>query len=306
MMLKILLLGNTGQLGWELHRTLQPLGVVVALDYPELNMADAVSIRKTVRQHHPGLIVNATAYTAVDKAESEPELAEAINATGPAVLAEESRKLNALLIHYSTDYVFDGKKGSPYTETDAPNPINVYGLTKLHGEQAIQSVGGAYLVLRTAWVYTQRTLKERVQASAGSLRGDSFVTKVLQWARQNETLRMVDDQISNPTWARMLAEITAQVLARGHDYIRERAGLYHLAGDGCASRFEWARLILELDPNQHEQMVKEMLPAPTSDFLTPARRPLFSALTCDKFVATFGLRLPPWEAALQMAMERSG
>lgn len=298
-MLKILLLGNTGQLGWELNRTLQPLGVVVALDYPEVNMADAASIRKTVQDHRPEVIVNATAYTAVDKAESELELAEAINGTGSGILAEEARKKNAILIHYSTDYVFDGKKGSPYTETDTPNPINVYGLTKLHGEQAIQQVDGVYLIFRTSWVYTLRT-------SAGSLRRDSFVIKVLQWARQNEVLRIVDDQIANPTWARMLAEITSQVLARGEEYIHERAGLYHLAGSGFASRFEWARLILDLDPNRHEQMVKELLPAPTSDFLTPARRPLYSALNCDKFAATFGVRLPPWEATLRMAIERAG
>ncbi|OIO85641.1 MAG: dTDP-4-dehydrorhamnose reductase [Anaerolineae bacterium CG2_30_58_95] len=302
MMLKILLLGNTGQLGWELHRTLQPLGKVVALDYPEVNMADTVSIRKTVQEHCPEVIINATAYTAVDKAESEPELAEAINATGPAVLAEESHKLNALLIHFSTDYVFDGKKGSPYTETDAPNPINVYGLTKLHGEQAIQAVGGAYLILRTSWVY--------------SLRRESFVSKVLEWARTQKTLRIVDDQIANPTWARMLAEITAQVLARGEEYIHERAGLYHLAGDGYASRLEWARKILEFDPHRETQVCKEILPALTNDFPTPAQRPLFSALNCDNFAATFtlhpagtsrvlrGLRLPPWEAAMRMAMER--
>jgi dTDP-4-dehydrorhamnose reductase len=130
------------------------------------------------------------------------------------------------------------------------------------------------------------------------------VTKTLQWARQNETLRLVDDQISNPTWARMLAETTAQVLARGGDYIRERAGLYHLAGDGFASRLEWARLVLELDPNRHEQKVKEILPAPTSDFPTPATRPLFSALNCDRFTSTFGLRLPSWESTLCMAMDR--
>ncbi|MCX6037717.1 MAG: dTDP-4-dehydrorhamnose reductase, partial [Chloroflexi bacterium] len=248
--MNLLLLGNTGQLGWELQRTLQPLGVVVALDYPEINMADAASIRKTVQEHRPEVIVNATAYTAVDKAESEPELAEAINGTGPGVLAEEARKLKAVLVHYSTDYVFDGTKGAPYMETDLPHPLNVYGESKLAGEQAIQSVDGAYLIMRTAWVY--------------SMRRDSFVSKVLGWARKNETLRIVDDQISNPTWCRTLAEISAQILASGIDYIRGRTGLYHLAGDGYASRFEWARLILELDPNRHAQMVKEFLPAPTS------------------------------------------
>jgi dTDP-4-dehydrorhamnose reductase len=295
MMLKILLLGNTGQLGWELQRTLQPLGDVVALDYPEVNMADTASIRKTVQERHPEVIVNATAYTAVDKAESEPELAEAINGAGPGILAEEVRKLNAVLIHFSTDYVFDGKKGEPYVETDVPNPLNTYGKSKLAGEQAIRSVGGAYLILRTSWVYTLRT-------SAGSLRRDSFVAKVLQWARQNETLRIVDDQVSNPTWARMLAEMTAQILARGDDYIHERTGLYHLAGSGFASRFEWARLILKMDPDRNEQPMKEILPALTSDFLTPAQRPLFSALECAKFAATFGLRLPEWTEALRLAM----
>ncbi|MBE3118467.1 MAG: dTDP-4-dehydrorhamnose reductase [Candidatus Atribacteria bacterium] len=287
--MNLLLLGNTGQLGWELQRTLQPLGVVAALDYPEINMADAASIRKTVQEHRPEVIVNATAYTAVDKAESEPELAEAINGTGPGVLAEEARKLKAVLVHYSTDYVFDGIKGAPYMETDLPHPLNVYGESKLAGEQAIQSVDGAYLIMRTAWVY--------------SMRRDSFVSKVLGWARKNETLRIVDDQISNPTWARMLAEMTAQILASGIDYIRGCTGLYHLAGDGFASRLEWARLILELDPNRHEQMVKELLPAPTSDFPTPARRPFFSALDCSHFRHVFDFVLPPWQEALRLATE---
>ena len=216
--MNLLLLGNTGQLGWELQRTLQPLGVVTALDYPEVNMANPTSIRKALKEHCPEVIVNATAYNAVDKAESEPKLAEAINGTGPGVLAEEARKLNAVLIHYSTDYVFDGTKGAPYVETDLPHPLNVYGESKLAGEKAIQSIDGAYLILRTAWVY--------------SLRRDSFVTKVLQWARQNETLRIVNDQISNPTWARMLAEITGLMLARGVESLIERKGLYHLASRG--------------------------------------------------------------------------
>jgi dTDP-4-dehydrorhamnose reductase len=287
--MKLLLLGNTGQLGWELQRTLQPLGVVVALDYPEINMADASNIRKTLQEHRPDVIINATAYTAVDKAESEPELAEAINATGPGVLAEEARKLKAVLVHYSTDYVFDGKKGAPYIETDLPNPLNVYGLSKLHGEQAIQQVGGAYLILRTSWVY--------------SLRQGGFVNKVLEWARRQEPLRMVTDQVSNPTWCRMLAEITAQVLARGEDYACESAGLYHLAGSGFASRFEWAKLILELDPKKSEQRVREILPALTSDFPTPAQRPLFSALDCSRFLAAFGLKLPHWKSAMQLALK---
>ncbi len=286
--MKLILLGDKGQLGWELQRTLQPLGVVNACDFPEVNLADSASIRNMVRDCHPDVIVNATAYTAVDKAESEPELAEAINGTGPGLLAEEARKLNAVLIHYSTDYVFDGTKGAPYSEADLPHPVNVYGKSKLAGEQAIQSVGGDYLIFRTAWVY--------------SLRRDSFVSKVLGWARNNEVLRVVDDQVSNPTWARMLAEATAQVLARGHGYLRERTGLYHLAGDGYASRYAWAREILRLDPAQPEQKVKQLLPARSSDFSTPAQRPLFSALECRKFKQTFDLCLPVWDKALELAL----
>jgi len=287
--MKLLLLGNTGQLGWELNRTLQPLGAVVALDYPGINMADTANIRKTIREHRPEVIVNATAYTAVDKAKIEPDLAEAINGTGPGVLAEEAFKLNAVFLHFSSDYVFDGKKGASYVETDIPNPLNVYGLSKLHGEQVIQQVGCAYLILRTGWVY--------------SLRQGGFVNKVLEWAHRQETLRMVTDQVGSPTWCRMLAEMTAQLLARGDDYIRERKGLYHLAGSGFASRFEWAKLILELDPGKSGQRVKEIIPALTSDFPTPAQRPLFSALDCTRFLATFGLRLPDWESALQLALE---
>jgi dTDP-4-dehydrorhamnose reductase len=291
--MKLLLLGNTGQLGWELERALQPLGAVIALDTPEINMVDAASIRQIVREYLPEVIINATAYTAVDKAESEPELADAINGSGPGVLAEEARRLNAILVHYSTDYVFDGTKGAPYVESDLPHPLNVYGMSKLAGERAIQSVDGNYIIFRTAWVY--------------SLRRDSFVSKVLGWARKNETLRVVDDQVSNPTWARMLAEITALLLGRAGEHflpwLAEHKGLYHLAGEGFASRYAWAQEILKLDPRKQEQTVKQLLPARTSDFPTPAQRPLFSALDCTCFLATFGLKLPDWESALQLALE---
>jgi dTDP-4-dehydrorhamnose reductase len=290
--MKVLLLGKTGQLGWELQRALQPLGEVIALDCPEIDLANATGLRATIRQHSPDLIVNASAYTAVDKAESESELAYAVNALGPGVLAEEARALNAVLIHYSTDYVFDGAKGQPYVETDAPNPLSVYGKSKLAGEQAIQDVGGAYLILRTAWVF--------------STRRDSFVAKVLQWARKNEHLKIVSDQVSNPTWARMLAETTALLLAQsGPDraaWFNEKRGVYHLAGSGYASRFEWAQRIIENDPQKDEQIVRALEPAATADFPTPAQRPLFSALDCARFEQTFGLRLPEWQAALRLAM----
>lgn len=291
--MKILLFGKIGQLGWELQRALQPLGQVIALEYPEIDMANSVSIREAVRQNQPNVVINATAYTAVDKAESEQELAYAINATGPGVLAEEARNLNAVLIHYSTDYVFDGAKGQPYVETDATNPLNVYGKSKLAGEQAIQAAGGAHLIFRTAWVY--------------STRRDSFVGKVLQWARQNSNLKIVSDQVSNPTWARMLAETTALLIARSAAnpaaYFHKYSGVYHLAGSGYTSRFEWAQEILKNDPQRDEQIVGTLEAALTKDFPTPAQRPLFSVLDCTRFEEAFDLSLPEWRAALRMAMQ---
>ena len=286
--MRILLLGRNGQLGWELARCLPPLGDVTAVDYPEIDLAAPDSIRALIRQVAPAVIINATAYTAVDQAEQRSDLSYAINGTAPGILAEEARSLGAALIHYSTDYVFNGRKGSPYCETDNVDPLNVYGKSKLRGEQAVQAIGGAYLILRTAWVY--------------SLRGDSFVRKVLQWARQGETLRIVEDQVSNPTWARMLAEATALLLARGLAPLREHSGMYHLAGSGHASRLDWASAILRLDPRGSEQTVKQVLPARTADFPTPAQRPLFSALNCLLFEKTFDIALPPWTTALDLAM----
>ena len=288
--MKILLLGKNGQLGWELQRALAPLGTINALDVEELNLEDFKAVRATVRELTPQLIVNASAYTAVDRAESEQAKCHAINANIPGLLAEEALRLGAALIHYSTDYVFDGQKGLPYTEADLPNPLNVYGQSKLAGEKAIQAVNCSHLILRTAWVY--------------STRRESFVSKVMQWARQNENLRIVSDQVSNPTWARLLAEITSQTLARGLDFLQEHSGLYHLAGSGHASRLEWARLILELDPDASQQLVKQLQPAATSDYPTPAQRPLFSALNCEKFSNRFGLQLPAWQSALRMAMDQ--
>ena len=293
-MKKILQIGTKGQLGWELLRTCAPLGEVVALDYPDVDLSDSIGLRELVRSVKPDIIINAAAYTNVDKAESEPELARAINATGPGVLAEEAKKFNAVLVHYSTDYVFDGTKGSPYVETDQPNPLNVYGQTKLEGEQAIAASGCANLVLRTSWVY--------------SMRQGGFVTKVLQWAREQEVMRVVDDQISSPTSARMLAEITALILAQGRNdvygYLSEKGGLYHCAGGGSCSRYEWAKAILELDPRKEEQVVKELLPAKSSDFAVPANRPMVSVLDCNN-IRNLGFRLEMWRDTLATTLERS-
>lgn len=287
---RILLLGKNGQVGWELQRTLAPLGAVKAVDLPEVDLADAGGLRRLVRETRPEIIVNAAAYTAVDRAETEPELAMAVNGIAPGVLAEEAKALGACLVHFSTDYVFDGEKRELYVETDPPNPLNVYGATKLAGDEAIRDVDGPYLILRTSWVY--------------SMRGDGFVTRVLRWARENEVLRLVEDQVGSPTWARMLAEVTGLALARGPEYVERRKGLYHLAGSGYASRLEWAKAILELEPGRDEQIVKQILPASTSDFPTPAQRPLFSALNCARFEDAFTVGLPVWQQALRLALAR--
>jgi dTDP-4-dehydrorhamnose reductase len=291
--MQILLLGKVGQLGWELQRSLAPLGEVTALDYPEINFSDPTALLQSVRHIKPQVIINAAAYTAVDKAESESELALIINGTCPGLLAEEARKSGSAFIHYSTEYVFDGSKGAPYREDDLPNPLNVYGETKLAGERAVQEAGESYLILRTSWVYSTRV--------------GGFVNKVLEWSRQQERLRIVSDQVGNPTWCRMLAETTAQLLAMGRkdpvNWLKEYRGLYHVAGSGSASRLEWAEQILLCDPNRQEQVAKEIRPAFTSEFPSPAVRPLYSPLNCDRFYETFGLRLPPWSRALQMALE---
>jgi len=291
-MKKIFQIGTIGQLGWELLRTCALLGEVVALDYPDVDLSDSKGLRELVRSVKPDIIINAAAYTNVDRAESEPEKARAINATGPGVLAEEAKKMDAVLVHYSTDYVFDGTKGSPYFETDTPNPLSVYGQTKLEGEQAVAASGCVNLVLRTSWVY--------------SMRQGGFVIKVLQWAREQEIMRVVDDQISGPTSARMLAEITALILAQGRDdvfgYLKEKGGLYHCAGAGSCSKYEWAKAILELDPHKEEQVVKELLPAKSTDFAVPANRPMVSVLNCDKLNQEIDLICPAWKSDLRMVM----
>jgi dTDP-4-dehydrorhamnose reductase len=290
--MKIVLFGKNGQLGWEFERSLPVLGPVFALDREQLDLCDVHQLQLTLSELKPGLIVNASAYTDVDRAEKEPELAMKINALAPGAIAEISRKLGAVLIHYSTDYVFDGTRSVPYTEDDQTNPLNVYGKSKLLGEENIRQAADAYLILRTSWVY--------------SLRGNSFVNKVLGWARKNSTLRIVDDQFSNPTWARMLAQITSLLLAKRqgnlYDSIREQCGIYHLAGSGYTSRYEWAKQILAHDPRRAEQLVRALEPGRSEEFPTPAARPLFSALDCTRFENTFGLQLPPWDRTLELAM----
>jgi dTDP-4-dehydrorhamnose reductase len=286
--MKILLFGAMGQLGTELQSSMASLGKIASYDIHNLNLENTQDVRETIRTIQPEVIVNASAYTAVDQAESEADNAFTVNGDIPGLFAEEAASLNAFLIHYSTDYVFDGNKGTTYRETDPVNPLGVYGKSKLAGEQAIQARNANYLILRTSWVYSRNR--------------SSFVTKVLEWARRQEVLSVVSDQVSNPTWARTLAQVTASLLGKGIDCLIERQGLYHVAGGGYASRLEWARKIVELDPNRHEQKVREIVPALTSDFPTPAQRPLFSALDCSLFQSTFDMELPRWEEALKLAM----
>jgi dTDP-4-dehydrorhamnose reductase len=291
--LKIVLFGGQGQLGWELQRSLAPLGDLRAVDRDVLDLADREGLARFLKAESPGLIVNASAYTAVDQAEREPDLANQINQQAPALMAEAACALKAGFIHFSTDYVFNGELGRPYVESDEPDPLNAYGNSKLLGERAVLQAGGAGLILRTAWVYSMRTA--------------SFVTKVMAWARREAELRIVTDQISNPTWARMLAETTALLAARAgadvYGFFERHAGLYHLAGRGYASRFEWAEKILAADPKRDEHRARLVQPASTSEFPAPARRPFFSALDCTLFEETFALCLPGWERALEMALE---
>jgi dTDP-4-dehydrorhamnose reductase len=293
---KILLTGKNGQVGWELQRTLASLGNVIAVGQRELNLADPDSIRKMIREVRPGLIVNAAAYTAVDKAESEPDLAMAVNGVAPGVMAEEARRLNAAIIHYSTDYVFDGAKERPYVEDDAPNPLNVYGRTKLAGEQAIQATGAPHLILRTSWVY--------------GARGRNFLLTILRLAREKRELKIVDDQVGAPTWARLLAEVTSQMVAQHASPLCRQAipisdvsGVYHAVPAGSTSWHGFAARILENDAGHAGQKPPKLVPIPTSDYPLPAVRPRNSRLSNEKLTRTFGLATPSWEDSLTMCLQ---
>src|SRR5271157_1102317 len=219
----ILLIGKNGQVGWELRRALAPLGRVLGIDFPEIELGEAGSVRRWVRETRPQLVVNAAAYTAVDRAETEPDKAMRINGLAPGILAEEAKRLGALLVHYSTDYVFDGAANTPYVETDSANPLNVYGRTKLAGDQAVQAAGEAWLIFRLCWVY--------------GARGRNFLLTILRLAREREQLRVVSDQLGAPTWSRMIAQTTALALKQAlvAPDPAALAGIYHLAAAGLTS-----------------------------------------------------------------------
>ncbi|GAP39479.1 dTDP-4-dehydrorhamnose reductase [Flexilinea flocculi] len=294
--MKILLIGEKGQLAWELIRTLMPVGEVVSVDYPQFDISDKTQIADTVKAVAPDIVINASAYTNVDLAETEKEKAMAINADGPGWLAAACASKKIPLIHYSTDFVFDGTKKTPYVETDQPNPINVYGLSKWRGEQSIQQETGSALIFRLAWLY--------------SMRGNSFVTKFLEWAKKYETIRIVDDQIGNPTWARFVAEATAAILSQAiiaekplYNWFAERNGIYHLTSGGEASRYDWAKRILDFFPQNENFIINEILTAKTIEFYTPALRPPFSVLNCDRIVKSFNTSVTHWENQLRLCLQ---
>lgn len=295
-MTRILLTGKNGQVGWELQRTLATLGEVISLDRHGLDLTDPDSIRRAVRAHNPNLIVNAAAYTAVDKAEEEPDLAMAINGTAPGILAEETKRLGAALVHYSTDYVFDGNKNGPYTEDDAPNPVNIYGKTKLAGEQAIQAVGALHLIFRTSWVY--------------GARGKNFLLTILRLARERDELRIVNDQIGAPTWSRMIAEATAQVVAQlsrpqGEGWVESVSGVYHLTAAGQTSWYGFTQAILESVTFPTRQSLPRVTPISSAEYPTPAPRPKNSVLSNTRLRQKFGLEPPRWEIGLRLSLEEN-
>jgi dTDP-4-dehydrorhamnose reductase len=290
---RILVFGRIGQVGWELRHKLACQGQVVVVDYPEIDFLKPESIRQAVRAAEPAVIVNAAAYTAVDKAEADAERASAINGQAPGVLAEEATRLGILLVHYSTDYVFDGSKLEPYVETDLPNPRNVYGMTKLEGDLAVQSAGCDYLILRTSWVY--------------GARGSNFLLTMLRLAGERPELRIVDDQIGSPTTSECIAQATASILAQllspSGGGLQGRSGIYNLSSSGETSWYGFARTLFEKSAATSGTPIPNLVPISTSDYPQAAKRPANSRLSGQRLEETFGVCLPYWEDALDLVLE---
>ena len=285
--MKILLTGSSGQVGYELARSLQGIGEVVAVDRAEMDLSDLDQVRDTIRRVQPGLIVNPAAYTAVDKAESEPDLAYRINAEAPGLMAQEAKTLGAALVHYSTDYVFDGSQPAPRVEDDATGPLNVYGASKLAGEQAIAAAGIPHLIFRTSWVY--------------GLRGKNFLLTMMRLARERDELRVVADQHGAPTWSRTIADTTALVLSQAHaggrEWWRQNSGVYHLSSQGQTSWFDFTKAILE-----EAGIDCRVLPITSAEYPVPARRPQYSVLSSERLTARF-CHLPEWREALRLCLK---
>ncbi|MEC5159661.1 MULTISPECIES: dTDP-4-dehydrorhamnose reductase [unclassified Janthinobacterium] len=285
--MKILLTGTSGQLGYELERSLQGLGQVVALDRARFDLSDLDQVRDVIRAERPQLIVNPAAYTAVDKAESEPQLAYRVNAEAPGLMAGEAARLGAVMVHYSTDYVFNGAKSGAYVEDDPTAPLNVYGASKLAGEQAIAAAGIPHLIFRTSWVY--------------GMRGKNFLLTMLRLARERDELRVVDDQHGAPTWSRTIADSTALILAQARagqaDWWRENSGVYHLSSQGRTTWFGFTEAILAA-----AQIDCRLIPIPSAEYPVPAPRPSNSVLCSDRLIGRF-CDLPDWREALRLCLE---
>jgi dTDP-4-dehydrorhamnose reductase len=288
----ILLIGKNGQVGWELHRALSPWARVTAVDYPELDLTDADAAGRLVLENKPNVVINAAAYTAVDKAESEIKTAQLLNNVAPSVLAEAAKQVGALMVHYSTDYVFDGTKKTPYVESDTPNPLGVYGRTKLKGDEAVRATGGNHLIFRLCWVY--------------GTRGQNFLLTMQRLARERETLRVVHDQFGCPTWSRLVAEATTLALRQTLASSDPNAytGTYHLAASGSTNWHTFASRIVGMMP-EAERRCHEVVEITTAEYPTPAKRPAYSVLDCDKLKKTFGIQLPDWEDGLQLVLDKS-
>ena len=286
----ILLIGKNGQVGWELQRALTGLGQVIALDRAQLDLGQPDRVRAAIREAAPRIIVNAAGYTAVDKAESEGHLAMQVNAVAPGIMAEESKRIGALLVHYSTDYVFDGRSPAPYTETDAPNPVNLYGKSKLAGERAITSTGCSHLILRASWIYSSR--------------GSNFVLTMLRLAQEKKEIAVVTDQIGSPTWARALANDTTAVI-RAFDDPAAQSGIYHLSAADAISRYAFAQ---EIASYGHHAAGKStpwanILETTTAEYPLPAVRPLHAATSKDKVQRVFGIQLTTWKSQLHAFLD---
>ena len=300
---KILLIGRNGQVGTELTSLLPRLGELAALNRQELDLTKPDDIRRTIREVRPQWIINATAYTAVDQAEQDEATARAVNEEAPAVIAEEAKRSGAALVHYSTDYVFDGSKKSPYEETDIPNPINVYGRTKLGGERAIQESGALHLIFRTEWVYATQ--------------GHNFLLTILRLATQKQELRVVADQIGCPTTSQEIAAATVKIISQlmnkeGVRSLAETGGIYNMTAEGETSWYEFAKAILSEASSANCSLpwvnaatkgmpflAERVVPITTAEYSTPARRPLYSVLSMARLHHRFGVRLPQWRAELQ-------
>jgi len=289
---RILLTGVNGQLGSELLSKLSPLGLVIATSRQELDLADPAAVLAQLDRHRPQLIVNAAAYTAVDRAESEPDLAQRINAVAPQCLAEYAVAHGAAIMHFSTDYVFDGSANQPYTPDAPTNPINIYGSTKLAGERAIASSGAKHIIIRTSWVY--------------AMTGRNFVRAILNQAEQGKPLRVVNDQHGSPTWAQDLAVGSAAIAARLLRDDNWRSGIYHLTGSGITTWYDFACAIIDASAIRPKPTITAV---PSTEFPTKAKRPMFSALNCSATEHDFGVTLPHWRDAIMRAMrsaEHSG